>query len=83
MRLSIHIGTEKTGTTSIQTALKADRDRLAESGVLFPILFGSLNQMELSVAASNQDCPDELQLIELGRQNCSLEEYRQRLQKKD
>lgn len=79
MKLTLHIGTEKTGTTSIQAALAADRERLAEKGVLFPRLFGSPNHMELAVAATNPAPPDELQMIELGRQDCDLAEYRRRL----
>ncbi len=35
-RVVLHIGQQKTGTTSIQTALVADRPRLAERGILYP-----------------------------------------------
>lgn len=35
-RLIIHVGTHKTGTTSIQAYLAANRDALAASGVLYP-----------------------------------------------
>lgn len=35
-RLIIHVGTHKTGTTSIQKALDSDYDRLKRSGILFP-----------------------------------------------
>lgn len=79
MKLTIHIGTEKTGTTSIQAALAKDRARLAGQGVLFPKLFGSPNHMELAVAASDPNPRDELQMIELRRQNCGHDEYRERI----
>lgn len=35
-RLIIHIGTHKTGTTTIQTTLKAHRDALKADGILYP-----------------------------------------------
>lgn len=79
MKLILHIGTEKTGTTSIQQALAVDRDRLAGQGILFPRLFGSSNHMELAVAAMTPSADDELQMIELGRQSETHEEYIQRL----
>lgn len=79
MKLTIHIGIEKTGSTSIQSALAADRARLAEAGILFPTLFGSANHMELAVAAAPFDPANELQIIELGRQACSHTDYRTRL----
>lgn len=79
MKLTLHIGTEKTGTTSIQAALATDRARLADRRILFPKLFGSPNQMELSVAAVVGEANDEVSLIELNRQGCGREEYRRRL----
>ncbi len=38
MRLILHVGTHKTGTTSIQTALASNRRWLAERGYIFPPL---------------------------------------------
>jgi hypothetical protein len=35
-RVVLHIGLHKTGTTYVQSVLRANRDRLAASGVLFP-----------------------------------------------
>lgn len=34
--LFLHVGTHKTGTSTVQTALYANRLRLAEAGVLYP-----------------------------------------------
>ena len=36
----LHIGTEKTGTTSLQAALAANRDRLLRAGILYPRALG-------------------------------------------
>jgi hypothetical protein len=47
----LHIGTEKTGTTSIQAFLDRNRSRLRSQGVLYPELPGSNNQIALSAAA--------------------------------
>lgn len=79
MKVTLHIGTEKTGTTSIQKALDRDREALAAQGILYPRLFGSSNHMEIAVAAMDPDSRDELQMIELGRQACSHAEYVARL----
>ncbi len=79
MKAILHIGVEKTGTTTIQRALAEERDRLAAGGVLFPQIFGSDNHMEIAVAAMDDDRRDELRLAELGRQDCSLTEYRRRV----
>ena len=35
-RLVLHVGVMKSGTTFVQRVLLANRDRLAEHGVLFP-----------------------------------------------
>lgn len=51
MDLYLHIGTEKTGTTSIQDFLKSNRGRLLARGVQYPKLPGPANQISLSTAA--------------------------------
>src|SRR5262249_25059988 len=51
MDLYLHIGTEKTGTTSIQAFLDRNRSRLRMQGVLYPSLPGPANQIALSAAA--------------------------------
>lgn len=77
MKVTLHIGTEKTGSTSIQRALAADRSALAANGILFPVLFGSANHMEVAVAAMDSNSKDELQIMELSREACSHDEYRE------
>jgi len=49
--LYLHIGTEKTGTTSIQDFLRRNRGRLFAKGVQYPKLPGPPNQIAISTAA--------------------------------
>lgn len=49
--LYLHIGTEKTGTTSIQRFLKANRELLGRHGILYPAAPGEQNHLGLTVAA--------------------------------
>ena len=79
MKYTFHIGTEKTGTTSIQKALWLDRPNLAKRKILVPTLFGSPNHMELAAAICPLSKTNELQIIEMTRQACSHEEYKKRL----
>lgn len=79
MKLILHIGCEKTGTTTIQRVLSKNRDLLLQQGVVFPKLFGSPNHMEIGVACANDTASSELRLVELKRQDCTFEQYRQRL----
>jgi hypothetical protein len=68
MRLLLHIGTEKTGTTSIQAFLALNRDRLLEHGVLVPESLGRRNHRLLPAIAMDDDHLDDLfKLQQLGR----------------
>lgn len=78
-KIILHIGTEKTGSTSIQHALAHDRAELARHGILFPTLFGSENHMEIAVFAMDDGVNDELRQSELGKAGIELSEYRSRL----
>ena len=63
-RCIIHIGTEKTGTSSIQHFLSMNRAALAEQGVLYTDFTGSDGGSQWGfVVASNPD----LRLGEIGR----------------
>ncbi len=53
MDLFLHIGTEKTGTTSVQKFFKANRELLARNGIVYPAAPG--NQNHTGLAASAQD----------------------------
>jgi hypothetical protein len=81
-KITLHIGTEKTGTTSIQYALAHDRAALKQNGVLVPYLFDSENHMELAVYAMEDEVNDELRQFELGKAKCDISEYRKRLSAK-
>ena len=75
MKLILHIGTEKTGSTSIQRALAADRKTLAAHDILYPVLFGSENHMEVAVAAMGDRPADSLQIQELARTGLDIGGY--------
>ena len=47
MRCILHIGTEKTGTTTLQRLLRDNRDSLAERGFYVPAAFGPLEHHHL------------------------------------
>lgn len=49
----LHIGHEKTGSTSLQGFLSENRPRLTEQGVLYPIAPGDSNHTGLAVFAAN------------------------------
>ncbi len=53
MDLFLHIGTEKTGTTSVQKFFKANRELLKRNGIVYPAAPG--NQNHTGLAASAQD----------------------------
>jgi hypothetical protein len=55
--LYLHIGSEKTGTTSVQRFLRANRDLLARHAILFPRAPGEENHMGLAVAAQTDFGP--------------------------
>jgi hypothetical protein len=48
--LVLHIGTGKTGTTSIQSFLHANRDRLADLGILYPRSPGTTRHARISLS---------------------------------
>jgi hypothetical protein len=50
VELVLHIGTGKTGTTSIQTFLHRNRDRLAERGFLYPRSAGRVRHVRVSLS---------------------------------
>lgn len=54
VKITIHIGLEKTGTTTIQGFLNRKRDALLETGILFPTSPGKSNQTLLAAAAMSE-----------------------------
>lgn len=59
MKLILHIGTEKTGTTSLQRFCHTHRAALGRRGVLWPDRLGGENHRLVSVAAMSPDRLDE------------------------
>ncbi|MEM9764505.1 MAG: hypothetical protein AAF968_18695 [Pseudomonadota bacterium] len=54
----LHIGAEKTGTTSIQESLHANRAQLASAGIAWPEFLGHRNHKLLAAAALPPDSED-------------------------
>ena len=54
MVLYLHIGTEKTGTTSIQRFLANNREALARNGILYPRTPGPANHLALATYANKR-----------------------------
>lgn len=59
IELLLHIGGEKTGSTSIQASLRSSRERLAADGILVPRALGEGNQVPAYIYASDGEV-DEL-----------------------
>ena len=59
MRAIIHIGTEKTGTTTLQKTLYDNAESLHEAGVLYLAGKDLVNARDLVVACLSDDVPDE------------------------
>ncbi|WP_440998167.1 hypothetical protein [Arhodomonas sp. SL1] len=59
MKAVLHIGTEKTGTTTLQKALLDNRKALREQGVLYLAGDGLANARDLAAAALDLEAPDE------------------------
>lgn len=53
MQLIFHIGTEKTGTTSLQAFLRVNRPMLKEHGILYPRAPGEVNHTQLAAASQS------------------------------
>lgn len=58
MDLILHIGTGKTGSTSIQGFLRANAETLLERGVIFPESIGLRNQRKLPAIVQNNAAAD-------------------------
>ncbi len=59
-RAILQIGTEKTGSTTLQAFLAANRDRLIERGFLYPRFCGDINQTGLAAYAMEAARVDRL-----------------------
>jgi hypothetical protein len=63
MRIVLHIGAEKTGTSSVQQFFRRNRDRLKSAGYLYPEAQGYDSHMGLAAACQNDDVRDDLRMI--------------------
>jgi hypothetical protein len=59
MKLVLHIGTEKTGTTTLQNWCADNRGALREQGLYYPKTLGSAPHRSLAIAARDPDKPDD------------------------
>ncbi len=82
MDLYLHIGTEKTGSTSIQRFLAKNRRRLQDAGILFPLAPGLDNQRALTAIAEDNVEDSALQEIFNIRTSEDLDCFREDLREK-
>jgi len=66
-KLILHIGTEKTGTTTIQAWLRLQRESLLAAGVLFPVSPGEQNHTALAYFAGQEAAVRDLGLRPVGQ----------------
>jgi len=59
VKIYLHIGTEKTGTTSIQSFLADNRDMLRKNKIMYSKVLGDPNNIRLSVALQDTDKIDD------------------------
>lgn len=81
-RAVVHIGHEKTGSTSLQYTLDEDREALCEAGFLFPKSPGRYNHTNLVVACQNEGVVDNIKAHQLARQGINEVELRQKFEVK-
>lgn len=78
MKAILHIGLEKTGTTSVQQLLKANREALLKQGTLVPVSLHPGNNFFLAIASFSSFRSDGL-LRQQGLKNqASLDAFRSR-----
>lgn len=79
MDLILHIGTEKTGTTSIQRFLKLNRETLRTQNICFPKAPGATSHTGLAVAARARVKQDALHILRGLESVADVGDYRRRL----
>src|SRR5665213_2989949 len=79
LKVLVHIGAEKTGTTSIQEFCARNRARLADFGILYPTSLGSPNHVALTAYSLADRKVDDLRR-DLGILNpADVRAFRERL----
>jgi len=81
-RLVLHIGTEKTGTTSIQSALAGSRDDLARSGIVFPKCLGAFNHTKLVAASLDDGVVDNIKANILAAGRFTERQFRRKVRRR-
>jgi hypothetical protein len=76
--LYLHIGCEKTGSSSIQRFLSMNRERLAQAGILFPSCLGKENQTALTAAAQSEFGPMRRKIYKIRSQE-EVEDFRRKV----
>lgn len=77
-RCLLHIGLEKTGSTSLQALLAANRDDLARRGILYPRSAGRSNHLHLVTACLDFGAKDNIKADHLAVTGMDEAEWRQR-----
>jgi hypothetical protein len=80
MRVDLHIGIEKTGSTSIQAFLRANREALLRQGVLYPHATGEMNQVRLAAYAADAAAEDRVLRRHGAAEGAEQEAFRRRLE---
>ncbi len=75
----LHIGTEKTGTTSIQHFLARNRERLLAQGIMYPSAPGKDNHVGLAAYAMNDEREDSVRIQAGLKPGSDVEKFRNRL----
>ena len=79
-RIWLHIGTEKTGTTSIQSFLKNNRDALVQLGTVVPVSAGRQNHLALTGYAQADATIDDVRIAHAVRTPDEVPPYRARVE---
>jgi hypothetical protein len=79
MQIVLHIGVEKTGTSSIQRFLRKNRDALRRDSILYSEVAGKENHMALAAAAQDDQKRDDLRIIYDLQSSQQIHEFRSSL----
>lgn len=82
MRAILHIGMEKTGTTSLQAALAASRSVLEDAGFCYSRAAGKQAHIALPLFAARESAVIDLMAVEGLANSAALERYRVRFRRR-
>lgn len=78
-RAILHVGTEKTGTTTLQNFLATNRRKLAGNGYFFPQSLGTSNHTVLVAASEDDGFSDNIKAHILAREKLTEAQLRRQL----